>query len=73
MSKAEEGLDNDAFYAPENAKRNQLKGFVQGTKALSANGILGDPRGATAEAGRELLKLAIDQIVSSVRLLTQEN
>ncbi|MGH9704931.1 MAG: creatininase family protein, partial [Candidatus Acidiferrales bacterium] len=71
MSKAEEGLDDDAFYSPENAKRNQLKGFAVGVKPYSANGILGDPRGATAEAGKELLELNIDELVSTVRLLTK--
>ena len=73
MSKAEEGWDNDAFYAPDNIKRNQMKGFVVGVKPYAANGILGDPRGATAEAGRELLAVAIEQIVNSVRLLTRED
>jgi len=71
MSKAEEGLDDDAFYSPENSKRNQLKGFAVGVKPYSANGILGDPRGATAEAGKELLELNIDELVATVRLLTK--
>ncbi len=71
MSKAEEGLDNEAFYSPQNAKRNQLKGFAVGVKPYSANGILGDPRGASAEAGKEILEMNIDELVATVRLLTQ--
>lgn len=71
MSKAEEGLDDEAFYSPQNAKRNQLKGFAVGVKPYSANGILGDPRGATAEAGKEILEMNIDELVATVRLLTQ--
>jgi creatinine amidohydrolase len=73
MTKAEEGLDNDSFYMPENAKRTQLRGFAVGVKPYSANGILGDPRGATAEAGRELLDLHIDELVKTVQFLTQPN
>ena len=71
MSKAEEGLDDEAFYSPQNSKRNQLKGFAIGVKPYSANGILGDPRGATAEAGKEILEMNIDELVATVRLLTQ--
>jgi creatinine amidohydrolase len=71
MTKAERGLDDDAFYLPENAKRNQLRGFALGVKAYSANGILGDPRGASAEAGRELLNAQIDELVRVVKLLTR--
>jgi creatinine amidohydrolase len=73
MSKAEEGLDQDSFYGPDNAKRTQLRGFAVGVKPYSANGILGDPRGATAEAGRELLDQRIEELVATVRFLTQPN
>jgi creatinine amidohydrolase len=71
MSKAEEGLDRDAFYAPENAKRTQLRGFAVGVKPYSPNGILGDPRGANADAGRELLDLNINELVKTIRMLTE--
>ncbi len=71
MGKAEEGLDLDSFYSPENVKRNQLRGFAVGVKPYSANGILGDPRGATAEAGKELLQVSVDEIVRTVQMLTQ--
>lgn len=71
MNQAVAGLDQDSFYSPENMKRNQLRGFAVGVKPYSANGILGDPRGASAEAGRELLKMAIEELVQTVRMLTQ--
>jgi creatinine amidohydrolase len=71
MSKAEEGLDDDSFYSPGNAKRNQLHGFAVGVKPYSANGILGDPRGASAEAGKELLEINVHELVRTVHLLTQ--
>ncbi|HXN21930.1 MAG TPA: creatininase family protein [Candidatus Dormibacteraeota bacterium] len=72
MSKAEEGLDDDTFYSPQNAKRNQLRGFAVGVKPYSANGILGDPRGATAEAGKEILAMNIDELVQTVRMFKQQ-
>jgi creatinine amidohydrolase len=72
MSKAEEGLDDDTFYSPQNAKRNQLRGFAVGVKPYSANGILGDPRGATAEAGKEILAMDIDELVQTVRMFKQQ-
>ena len=34
-----------------------------GTRAISPNGVLGDPAGATAEEGRRLLAVAVDQLV----------
>jgi creatinine amidohydrolase len=73
MTKAEEGLDEDSFYMPDTAKRTQMRGFAVGVKPYSANGILGDPRGASAEAGRELVDLQIDELVKTVQFLTQPN
>lgn len=70
MDKAERGLDDPEFYSPEKQKRNQLQGFAVGVKPLSPNGILGDPRGATAEAGKELLALRVRELVDTVRSLT---
>lgn len=69
MEKAEKGLSDPDFYSPENLKRNQLRGFAIGVKPYSANGILGDPRGATAEAGKELLALRIRELVDTVHML----
>jgi mycofactocin precursor peptide peptidase len=35
---------------------------AEGVRAVSANGVLGDPRGASAEEGRALLALAAEQL-----------
>lgn len=36
--------------------------FVDGVKAVSVNGVLGDPRGATAEAGEAIMESLADSI-----------
>lgn len=37
-----------------------------GVRAVSANGVLGDPSGASADHGRELLELLVDDLRTSV-------
>ncbi len=37
-----------------------------GVRAVSANGVLGDPSGADAEEGRALLDRAADELVATV-------
>lgn len=69
MSRAERGLDDDAFYHPDQVKQSQLDAFVRGIKAQSPNGILGDARGASAEVGREVLAARIDDLVRTVKRL----
>lgn len=39
---------------------------AEGVRAVSANGVLGDPCGASAEEGRRLLAVLIDDLVSGV-------
>ena len=39
----------------------------QGVRAISANGVLGDPAGATAGEGHRLLAGAVDDLVGTVR------
>lgn len=41
-----------------------------GVRAVAPNGVLGDPAGATAEEGRELLKEALDELVMAVAAWT---
>jgi mycofactocin precursor peptide peptidase len=36
----------------------------QGVRSISANGVLGDPTGATAEEGRRLLDAAVDSLLA---------
>jgi creatinine amidohydrolase len=42
--------------------------FAEGVKALSPNGVLGDPRGATADAGR----LIIDSLAGRIAAWASE-
>lgn len=70
MERAEDGRSDEAFYAPEQIKQSQLESFVMGVKHQSPNGILGDPRRASAEAGREILEVRIGGLVEEIRHLT---
>ena len=38
----------------------------QGVRAVSANGVLGDPTGASAEEGRRVLGVMVDRVVAEV-------
>jgi creatinine amidohydrolase len=38
-----------------------------GVRAVSANGVLGDPAGASAEEGRALLGWAVDDLLGAAR------
>jgi mycofactocin system creatininase family protein len=40
-----------------------------GLRAVTANGVLGDPSGASAEEGEELLRRAVDDLVALVKRL----
>jgi creatinine amidohydrolase/Fe(II)-dependent formamide hydrolase-like protein len=39
---------------------------TEGVRAVSPNGVLGDPAGASADAGREVLAAAADDLVAFV-------
>jgi creatinine amidohydrolase len=67
MDRAEEGRADEAFYHPDHIKLSQIESFVYGIRSQSPNGILGDARGAQAEAGRRLLEARIKQAVEEVR------
>jgi creatinine amidohydrolase len=41
----------------------------EGLRAVTANGVLGDPAGASAEEGEELLRRAVDDLVALVKRL----
>ena len=58
MEYADKGLTEDAFYDPQNVARSQIDAFIHGVKFFSENGVLGDPRGATADIGEKLLNMA---------------
>jgi len=38
----------------------------EGVRALSANGVLGDPTGASAEEGHRVLGVMVDRVVAEV-------
>lgn len=41
--------------------------IASGIAAVSPNGVLGDPRGASAEAGNEILKMLVNDLVAAVK------
>lgn len=67
MKKAKPGLTEEDFYRPENLMKSKLDSFVHGVKSQSRNGVLGDPTGANAEMGKELLERKIDDLVEEIR------
>ena len=66
MEAAQPGLSDDDFYRPEQVLRSQLQSFLHGIRAQSENGILGDPTGANAEVGEQLLTMAAESLVKDV-------
>lgn len=66
MEKAEPGLAEDDLYAPERVRRTQLESFLYGIQSQSPNGILGDPTGAEAELGEQLLQMAAEALARDV-------
>ena len=38
----------------------------EGVRAVSANGVLGDPTGASAEEGQRVLGVMVDRVVAEV-------
>jgi creatinine amidohydrolase len=66
MHAAEPGLTDDDFYAPDQVQHSQLSSFLYGIRAQSSNGVLGDPTGAQAEIGEELLQMAATSLLRDV-------
>jgi len=62
----EPGRCDDEFYAPENIRNSQMEAFLKGIQTQAPNGVLGDPTGATAEVGEELLDLAAAQLAADL-------
>ena len=62
MQKAEPGWMGDLFTV-----KDQL--FSAGLQSITANGILGDPRRATAEMGRQVLELTVREMAADIRAL----
>jgi len=60
MDRAEPGWMGDLFTVKE-----QL--FSQGLQSITANGILGDPRRASADMGRQVLDLTVREMTADIR------
>jgi creatinine amidohydrolase len=64
MDRAVPGRCDEDFYKPENIGQSQMQAFLEGIQTQSPNGVLGDPTGATAEAGLELLEMFARRIAA---------
>jgi creatinine amidohydrolase len=67
MDDAVPGRCDDDFYRPENIDQSQMDSFLNGIQTQSPSGILGDPTGAEAEIGDELLRLAAESLAEDLR------
>lgn len=67
MEMAEAGMTEEAFYAEDREAHSRHETLVDGVHEQAVNGIVGDARGATAEAGERLKELIGDVIVEEVR------
>jgi creatinine amidohydrolase len=65
MDQAAPGWMGDLFEVEE-------KLFREGMKSLTENGVLGDPRRATAEMGRRALDFQVEQMTAEIRKLMDE-
>lgn len=67
MDLAKKGLANEEFYQPINLWKSQLETFTMGVKKKSPNGVLGDPRGASAEVGKKLIEVTVNSLCKEIR------
>jgi len=73
MEFAEKGQVDEALYRPENIPRFQIDSFIHGVQHFSKNGILGDPRGANGEIGKELIELDVNVICEEINRAVGKN
>ena len=69
MDQAAPGRCDEEFYRAENIGRSQMQSFLEGIQTQSANGVLGDPTGSNAEAGREILELLAQGVASDAAVI----
>jgi creatinine amidohydrolase len=67
MEMAEAGMTDAEFYADDREVQSRHETLVHGTHSQSPNGILGDPRAATADVGERIKRILGDAIVEEVR------
>ena len=72
MDAAVPGRCDEDFYKPENIGRSQMQSFLEGIETQSPIGVLGDPTGATAEAGRKILELLARGVAANATASTPE-
>ena len=72
MDQAAPGRCDEEFYRAENIGRSQMQSFLEGIQTQSANGVLGDPTGSNAEAGREILELLAQGVASDAAFIHDE-
>ncbi len=72
MDAAVPGRCDEDFYKPENISRSQMQSFLEGIETQSPIGVLGDPTGATAEAGRKILELLARGVAANATASTPE-
>ena len=73
MDASEPGRCDEDFYKPENIGRSQMQSFLEGIQTQSPNGILGDPTGSNAGAGRELLELVARGLADEIMAADRES
>ena len=73
MEFAEKGQVEEALYRPENIPRFQIDSFIHGVQHFSKNGILGDPRGANEETGKELIELGVNVVCEEINRAVGKN
>ena len=74
MEAAEEGLADAGFYDKERLPRSQIDSFIHGIDHFIENGVLGDPRGADAVKGQQLMEIAVNSLVREMStIMGQKN
>jgi creatinine amidohydrolase len=64
---AEAGMADPEFYDPEREPYSRFRTLVHGLRSQSENGIMGDPRGATAEEGEALFEARVAAVADAIR------
>jgi creatinine amidohydrolase/Fe(II)-dependent formamide hydrolase-like protein len=73
MEFAEKGQVDEALYRLENLPRFQIDSFIHGVQHFSENGVLGDPRGANGETGKELIELDVKVVCEEINRAVGRN
>lgn len=69
MANAEEGMTISEFFEEPQINQSRLDSYTHGIDQQVPNGILGDPRGATADAGEEIKEELAEMMANSIETL----